>query len=187
MDRRAWWATVHGGCKELDTTEQLNTSLHVRFLASWTSASGSTISYNPPPPHTKKDSALIPPPPRSLSCHPYSGICRCPCFLFQSVQSLSHVQLFETLWTAAHEASLSITNSQSLLKLMSIESVMQSNHLIPCLPLLLLPSVFPSIRVFSSKSVLRIRWPKYWSFCFSLKLQSEALVLASVPPMNTQD
>ena len=177
MDRGAWCATVHRSHKELDTTE-LNTSLHVRFLASWTPASGSTISYNPPPPQKKKkkDSTLIPPPLRSLSCHPYSGICRCPCFLFQSVQSLSHVQLFATLWTAAHEASLSITNSQSLLKLMSIESVMQSNHLILCLPLLLLPSVFPSITVFSSKSVLRIRWPKYWSFSFSLKLQSSTSV-----------
>ena len=72
-----------------------------------------------------------------------------------------------TPWTATHQASLSITNSQSLLKLMSIESVMPSNHLILCHPLLLLPSVFPSIRVFTSESVLHIRWPKYWSFCFS--------------------
>ena len=77
---------------------------------------------------------------------------------------LSHVQLFVTPWTAACQASLSITNSRSLLKLMSIESVMPSNHLILCHPLLLLPSMFPSIRVFSNESVLHIRWPKYWSF-----------------------
>ena len=81
-----------------------------------------------------------------------------------SVQSLSYVRLFATPWTAVHQASLSITNSQNLLSLMSIESVMPSNHLILCRPLLLLPSVFPSIRVFSNESVLRIRWPKYWSF-----------------------
>src|SRR5574341_1078234 len=86
---------------------------------------------------------------------------------FSSVESLSHVQLFVTPWTAAHQASLSITNSQSLLKLMSIESVMPSNHLILCHPLLLLPSNFPTIKVFSNESVLRIRWPKYWSFSSS--------------------
>ena len=81
-----------------------------------------------------------------------------------SVQSLSRVWLFATPWTAAHRTSLSITNSQSSLKLMSIESVMPSNHLILCCPLLLLPSTFLSIRVFSNESVLHIRWPKYWSF-----------------------
>ena len=86
---------------------------------------------------------------------------------FSSVQSLSRVQLFATPWTAACQTSLSITNFQSLLKLMSIESVMPSNHLILCHPLLLLPSIFPSIRVFSNESVLRMRWPKYWSFCIS--------------------
>ena len=85
-----------------------------------------------------------------------------------SVQSLIHVQLFVTPWTAARQASLSITNSWSLLKLMSIGTVMPSNHLILCHPLLLLPSVFPSIRVFSNKSALCIRWPKYWSFIFSV-------------------
>ena len=85
---------------------------------------------------------------------------------FSSVQSLNHVQLFATPWTAEYQASLSITNSQSLLKLMSIESVMPSNHLILCYPLLLLPSIF--IRVFSNESVLHIRWPKYWSFSFSI-------------------
>ena len=83
-----------------------------------------------------------------------------------SVQSLSHVWLFVTPWTAARQASLSITNSQSMPRLMSIQSVMPSNHLILCGPLLLLPSIFPSIRVFSKESVLHIRWPKYWSFSF---------------------
>ena len=85
-----------------------------------------------------------------------------------SVLSLGCVQLFVTPWTAASQASLSITNPWSLLKLMSIESVMPSNHLILCCPLLLLPSIFPSIRVFSNESALHIRWPKYWSFSFSI-------------------
>ena len=87
---------------------------------------------------------------------------------FSSVQSLSHVQLLATPWTAAHQAFLSITNSQSLLKLTSIELTMLSNHLILCPPFLLPPSIFPSIRVFSNESILRIRWPKYWSFSFSI-------------------
>ena len=96
--------------------------------------------------------------------------------MISSVQSLSHVQLFATQWTAACQASLSITNSWSLLKLMSIKSVMPSNHLTLCHPLLLLPSIFPSIRVFSSKSALRIRWSKYWRFS-----------LTSVLSMNSQE
>ena len=87
---------------------------------------------------------------------------------FSSVQLLSRVRLFATPWTAAHEASLSITNSWSLPKLMSIESVMPSSHLIPCHPLLLLPPILPSIRVFSNESTLLMRWPKYWSFSFSI-------------------
>ena len=94
-------------------------------------------------------------------------------FRFCSVQLLSHVQLFATPWTAAGQASLSITNSWSLLKLMSVESVMPSNHLILCHPLLLSPSIFPSIRGFSNESVLHIRWPKYWSFSFSIKPYNE--------------
>ena len=89
------------------------------------------------------------------------------------VQSLSHVRLFATPWTAACQTSLFITNSQSLLKLMSIESVIPSNHLILCHSLLLLPSVFPSIRVFSDESVLHIRWPKYWSNSFSISPSNE--------------
>ena len=92
---------------------------------------------------------------------------------FNSAQSLSRVRHFATPWTAAWQASLSITNSWSLLKLMSIESVMPSNHLIPCCPLLLLPSIFPSIRGFSNESVLHIRWPNYWSFSFSMSPSSE--------------
>ena len=88
--------------------------------------------------------------------------------MISSVQPLSHVWLFATPWTATDQASLSITNSWSLLRLMSIESVMSSNHLILCHPLLFPPSIFPSIRVFSNESALCIRWPKYWSFSFSI-------------------
>ena len=94
-------------------------------------------------------------------------------WLFSSVQSLSHVRLFATPWTAACQDSLSITNSQNLPKLMSIESVMPSNHLILCRPILLLPSILPSIRVFSNESALRIRWPKFWSFSFNISPSNE--------------
>ena len=94
-------------------------------------------------------------------------------FQFSSVQSLSHVWLFATPWTSACQASPSITNSQSLPKLMSIESVTPSNHLILCCPLLLLPSIFPSIRVFSNESAVRMRWPKYWRFSFNISLSNE--------------
>ena len=90
-----------------------------------------------------------------------------------SVQSLGHVQLFATPWTAAHQASLSITNSQSLPKLRSVELVMPSNHLILSCPLLLPPPIFPIIRVFSNESTFRIRWPKYWSFSFSISPSNE--------------
>ena len=102
---------------------------------------------------------------------------RTSCFLltnqFSSVQSLSCVQLFATLQITAHQVSLSITNSQSLLKLMSIELVMPSSHLILCCPLLLLPPIPPSIRVFSNESALRMRWTKYWSFSFSISPSNE--------------
>ena len=94
-------------------------------------------------------------------------------FSVQLVQLLSPVWLFATPWTAAHQAYLSITNSQSSPKLMSIESVMPSNHLILCRPLFLPPSIFPSIGVFFNESVLRIRWSKYWSFSFSISLSNE--------------
>jgi len=109
----------------------------------------------------------------------------CPLFfrffshLVHSVQSFSHVWLFVTPWTTAHQASLPITNSRSLLKLMSIELVMPSNYLILCHPLLLLPSIFPSIRVFSNESALGIRWPKYWSFSFSISPSNEHSGLTS--------
>ena len=105
---------------------------------------------------------------KNCLCNSASGV--------SSVQSFSRVRLLATPWTATRQASLSIANSRSLLKLMSIQSVMPSNHLILCCPLLVLPSIFPSIRVFSNESVLCIRWPKYWSFSFR-----------SVLPMNIQD
>ena len=92
---------------------------------------------------------------------------------FSSVQSLSSVQLFATPWTAACQASMAITNSWSLHKLMSIESVMPFNHLLLCCPLILLRSIFPRIRVFSNESALRIRWPKYWSFSFNISPSNE--------------
>ena len=101
-------------------------------------------------------------------------------FQFSSVQSLSRVRLFATPWTAAHQATLSITNSHSLLKLMSIESMMPSNHLILCHPLLLPPSIFPSIRIFSRESALHIRWPKYWSFSLSISPSNEHSGLISI-------
>ena len=108
--------------------------------------------------------------------------------LFSSVQLLSHVQLFLTPWTAACQVSLSITNSWSLLKLMSIESLMPSNHLIFCHPLLLLPSICATIRVFSNESVLHIRWPKYWSFSFTIspfKEYSEISITSDIQLLNS--
>ena len=98
---------------------------------------------------------------------------------FSSVQSLSCVQLFATPWNAARQASLSITNSRSLPKPMSIVLVMPSNHLIPCHHLLLLPSIFPSITIFSNESTLHIRWPKYWSFSFNISPSNEHIGLTS--------
>ena len=98
---------------------------------------------------------------------------RMPVCRSSSVQSLSCVWLFATPWTTAHQASLSVTNSRSPPNLISIESVMPSNHLILCRPLLLLPSIFPSVRIFSNELVIHIRWPKYWSFCFSISLSNE--------------
>ena len=111
-----------------------------------------------------------------ILCQPMAGVVPLPVGSFSSVQSLSHVRLFATLWTAARQASLSITNSQSLLTLMSIESVMPSNHLILCCPLLLLPSIFPTIRVFSVSQ-----------FFTSGGQTIEVSVLAPVLPMNIQD
>ena len=126
---------------------------------------------------------------RIFWCHSFT--CSCPVFLaplpplcplffrFISVQSLSHVRLFVTPWIAARQASLSITNSRSLLKLMSVESVMPSSHLLLCRPLLLLPPIPPSIRVFSNESTLCMRWPKYWSFSFSISPSNEHPALIS--------
>ena len=112
--------------------------------------------------------------------HIYSVLnCMYSFIQFSSVQSLSRVWLFETPWTTARQASWSITNPRSLLKLMSIKLVMPSNHLILCQPLLLLSSIFPSIRVFSNESVLRIRWPKYWSFSFNTSPSNEYSGLSS--------
>ena len=109
--------------------------------------------------------------------------CKCKYFLAfslsSSVQSLSRVQLIVTPWTAESQASLSITSSQSLLKLMSIELVMPSNHLILCLPILLPLSIFPSIRIFSKESVLQIKWPKFWRFSFSISPSNEYSALIS--------
>ena len=125
-----------------------------------------------------------------MSIHIWKLINRLPCLSFvcdtaykwslnSSVQSLSRVWLSTTPWISAHQALLSITNSRSPPKLMSIEVMMPSNHLILCHPLLLLPSIFPSIRVFSNESALRIRWPKYWSFSFSISPSNESSGLIS--------
>ena len=109
-----------------------------------------------------------------VNCYMWAG----PCLFvysvkYQSVQWLSHVRLFETSWTAACQASLTNTNFWSLLKLMSITLVMSSNHLILCHPLLFPPSIIPRIRVFSNESVLHIKWPRYWSFSFSISPSNE--------------
>ena len=115
----------------------------------------------------------------SMHAHSYQAQQQNFWFLIVVVESLSCVQLFVTPWTAACQASLSFTTCQSLLRFMSIESVMPSNHLILCRPLLLLPSIFPSIRVFSNESSLHIRWSKYWSFNFSISSSNKYSVLIS--------
>ena len=118
---------------------------------------------------------LLPHSPKVCSLHLCLSCCLAYRIVIQirSEQSLSRVRLFATPWIAARQASLSITNSQSLPKLISIESAMPSNHLILCCPLLLLPSIFPSIRVFSNESALRMRWPKSWSFSFNISPSNE--------------
>ena len=122
----------------------------------------------------KKERKSSQPPFLVLSSHFQTCLRGLPCSAqFSSVHLLSHVQLFATPWSAARQASLSITNSPSILKLMSIESVMPSNCLILCRPLLLLLLIFPSIRVFSNESVLHIKWPKYWSFSFNISPSNE--------------
>ena len=118
----------------------------------------------------------------ALACGflPTSTTWEAPSIRYAVVQSLSHVQLFVTPWTAAHQASLSFTISQSLLKLISIESVMPSNHLVLYCPLLLLPSIFPRISIFSNELALCIRWPKYWNFSFSISPSNEYSELISL-------
>ena len=152
MDRGARRATAHG-IAESDTTERLTHTFRVITM-------GQTLDRHFPyitsfHPHSN--------PPRGKDqSPPFTGCTGSEWIL--SVQLLSCVRLFVTPWTAAHQASLSIINSRSLLKLMSIELMMPSNHLILCRPLLFLPSIFPSIKVFFNESVLSIRWPKYWEF-----------------------
>ena len=131
---------------------------------------------------SSNNSKLNNPEKKSPEClgHSFMSLCMCAfdkCYLlqFSSVQTLSHVQLFATPWATAHQASPSITNSQSSLRLMSIESMMPSSHLILGHPLLLLPPIPPSIRVFSNESTLRMRWPKYWSFSFNIIPSKEIL------------
>ena len=137
------------------------------FATPWTAACQSSLSIT---------NSWSPPKPSKYLVIIHSGSFYSEAVSVQFSSVTCRVQLFETPWTAARHSSLSITNSQSLLKLKSTELVMPSNHLIFCRPLLLLPSIFPSIRVFSNESALRIRWPKYWSFSST-----------SVLPMNTQD
>ena len=123
-----------------------------------------------------------------LSTYSVPGLCLFSLFSFSSVQSLTRVWFFATPWTAACQASLSITDSRSLLRLPSIELVMPCNHLILCRPLLLSPLIFPSIRVFSDESVLRIRWPKYWCFSFNISPSNEYSGLVGSPccPRDSQ-
>ena len=147
------------GHRELDMTERL-TLLLLKVDRRPHSASARTCSYGTGTCRWKGS-------PKPLSPQTVSTV---PSFV---VQSLSYVRLFATPWTAAYQTSLSFTVSQSLIKLMSIKSVMPSNHLIFCRPPLLLPSIFPSNRVFSNESALRIRWPKYWSFSFNISPPSE--------------
>ena len=125
----------------------------------------------PKPYHPSPKATNIPQIKSLLHCYGTSGLWTLVKLFL--VQSLTHIWLFVTPWTAARQASLSITNSQGLLKCMYIKEVMPSNHLIVCHPLLLLPPIFPSIRVFSNESVLLIRWPKYWSFSFSISPSDE--------------
>ena len=147
-------------------------------LSETTCRRGSRGVHPAPPPPSAVGQRLLPEPINSQILLPFPrenhliqpSVCSVQ---FSSGQSLSRVRLFATPWTAAHQASLSITNSRSLSKLMSIESVMPSNHLILCRPFLLLPSIFPSIRVFSNEPVLCIRWSKYWRFSFNISPANE--------------
>ena len=145
-----------------------------RQLSQWEAV---TISYSASFPGISYSMALLPSIVKELSCLLFSGFTyglhRFSSVQFSSVESLSRVQLFATPWISARQASLSITNSWSLPKFMSIESVMPSSHLILCRPLLLLPPIPSSIRLFSNESTLCMRWPKYWSFSFSISPSNE--------------
>ena len=162
MDRGAWWATVH---RTAQSRTRLNT--HITLLLLKLREVRQLTSGHIPRGWCSKDSLSGL---HALKRCPFPGSATS---LFWGWTGFSHVQLFVTPWTAACQASLSITNSQSSLKFMSIELVMPSHHLILCRPLLLLPSIFPSIRVFSNESVLCIRWPKCWSFSFSISPSNE--------------
>ena len=160
MDRDAWFATVHRVEKSWTRLKQLSThSTFYKYVC--------VYKYTHTHTHTHTHTWIY------KHTHIYIFFYRYFSLLDYSVQLFSHVWLFETPWTAACQASLCITNSWSLLKLVSIELVMPSNHLILCRPLLLLPSIFPSIRVFSNESALHIRWPKYWSFSLSISPSNE--------------
>ena len=187
MDRGAWRTTVHGVAKSWTRLSDQHThTLDGKvsaFVAFWSSTHCFTfwlhLLHSAWPWHSLSPGSFLYE--TSLSLH--EVVVRIKgekCLvMFSLVQSLSCVRLFVTPWIAAHQASLSITNSWSLLKLMPIESVVPSNHLILCLPLLLLPSIFPSIRVFSNESALCVRWPKDWSFSFNISPSNEYLGLVS--------
>ena len=153
MDGGAWWATVHGVAKSWTRLSDFTFTFHSLFYKF-------KLQKIPKVTHNKKNA------------NSYYEILILS-YQFSSVQSLSHVWLFATPWTAARQASLSITNSRSLPQLTSIESVMPSNHLILCCPFLLLPSIFANVKVFANESALHIRWPKYWSFSFNISPSSE--------------
>ena len=168
MDRGAWRATVHGSQR---VKQDWVTNTHTQHINKLNYTHGRQDSSEDN--HQRPNSGQWPNSWKSLSLFPKIVGIILPLIQFSSVQSLSHVWLFATPWTTAHQASLSITNYWSLPKPMSIVSVMPSNHLILCHPLLLLSSIFPSTRVFSNESALRIRWPKYWSFSFNITPSNE--------------
>ena len=157
-DREAWSAAVHGNNCVTEQQQHIKCWRNGSFHTLLAEMKNSTT--------TMKNSLSFCKAKHTLTTQPST-------MYFSSIQFLGRVWLFATPWTAARQASLSITNSQSLLKLMSIKSVMPPNHLTLCHPLLLPPSIFPSIRVFSNESILLIRWPKYWSFSFNISPSNE--------------
>ena len=169
MDRRAWWVAVHRVANSQTRLTDFTFTFHFHALKKEMATHSSVLAWRIP--GTGEPGGL-----RSMGSHrvghDWSDLAAAA-DIISSVQSLSHVWLFATPWATACQASLSITNSQCLLKFMSIELVMPSNHLFLCRSLLFLPSIFPNIRVFSKESVLYIRWPKYWSFSFSISPSNE--------------